>query len=104
MSEPAPTAETAAASEPRAAQKKPKRTIHRKQPNPSDPPKMPRIMRHVRKQIERHPAYNDLPDGMRREHIFAYAFGSKRMSPNGRAFARALWMHLYTGAPLPGSE
>lgn len=102
MSEPAP-AETAAASEPRAAPEKPKRTIRRKRPNPSDPPKMPRIMRHVRKQIERHPKYDDLPKGTRLKHIFAYAFGSKNMSPNGRAFARALWMHLYTGAPLPNS-
>ena len=100
MSEPAP-AETAAASEPRAAPAKPKRTIRRKRSNPSDPPKMPRIMRHVRKQIERHPRFNDLPDGTRLAHIFAYALGSKNMSPNGRAFARALWMHLYAGTPLP---
>lgn len=88
---------------PRAAQK-PQRTIRkktRKQPNPGDPPKMPRVMRHVRKQIEQHPKFRDLPDGLRRTLIFAYAFGSKNMNPGGRAFARALWAHLYTGAPLP---
>lgn len=88
---------------PRAAQK-PQRTIRkkaRKQPNPDDPPKIPRIMRHVRKQIEQHPKFRDLPDGLRASLIFAYALGSKNMNPGGRAFARALWAHLYTGAPLP---